>query len=63
MKTNRLNVVLDLWEQIDEFHIGGQQQRPGANRAQVVFAVQQFELDGGTGENIHFIIYAPCICI
>lgn len=35
----------DLWKQVDELDVGGQQQRPSRHRAQVEFGVQEVELD------------------
>lgn len=44
----------DLWKQVNELDVGGQQQRPSRHRAQVKFGVQKVELDqraGGGGED------------
>lgn len=49
----RAQDVLDggfnLWEQVDELDVGGEQQRPSRHRAQVELGVQKVELDERTG--------------
>lgn len=39
----------NLWKQVDELDVGGQQQRTSRHRAQVEFGVQKVELDQRTG--------------
>lgn len=47
----------DLWKQVDELDVGGQQERPSRHRAQVKFGVQKVELDqrAGRGRDKHAV--------
>lgn len=50
----------DLWEQVDELDVCGQQERPSRHRAQVEFGVQKVELDQWTGRKSTTNVQSEC---